>query len=50
MVFDERYTKDEWFKVFETRMNQHLEKYREFGDIRESQLVIFIIVYSRLFI
>ncbi|KAL4553893.1 hypothetical protein LXL04_040114 [Taraxacum kok-saghyz] len=39
MVFDKRYTKDEWFKFFETIMNQHLEKYREFGDIRESHLV-----------
>ncbi|KAL4554554.1 hypothetical protein LXL04_039386 [Taraxacum kok-saghyz] len=40
MVFDKRYTKDEWFKFFETIMNQHLEKYREFGDIREKCVVI----------
>ncbi|KAL4579528.1 hypothetical protein LXL04_015678 [Taraxacum kok-saghyz] len=49
MVFDERYTKDEWFKVFDTRMNQHLEKYREFGDIHKSHLVFFPVLKSEHF-
>ncbi|KAL4560576.1 hypothetical protein LXL04_032729 [Taraxacum kok-saghyz] len=48
-VFDERYTKESWFKVFETRMNKHLETYKDFGDILESHLVFFPILKSEHF-
>ncbi|KAL4573574.1 hypothetical protein LXL04_020384 [Taraxacum kok-saghyz] len=49
MVFDERYTKDERYKVFKTRMNQHLEKYQEFCCFCESQLVFFPVLKSEHF-
>ncbi|KAL4591856.1 hypothetical protein LXL04_004830 [Taraxacum kok-saghyz] len=48
-VLDEKYTKESRYKLFETRVNTHLDNYPDFGDILISDLVFFPVLQSEHF-